>query len=73
MKGYLKATDIIDYHNKHIQEQAKLLALDCSDDDQIAKACFEFVCDEIKHSGDYPSDTLTTLKASDVLKGGFDS
>ena len=66
MKDYLKATDIIDYHDKHIQKQAKLLALDC--DEQIARACFEFVRDEIKHSGDYPSDIPTTCKASEVLK-----
>jgi len=68
MKDYLKVTDIIDYDDKSIQEQAKLLALDCSDDEQIAKACFEFVRDEIKHSGDYPSDLPTTCKASEVLE-----
>ena len=68
MKGYLKATDIIDYHSKHIQEQAKFLALNCDNDEQIAKACFEFVRDEIKHSGDYPSDISTTCKASEVLE-----
>ena len=68
MIDYLKSTDIIDYHDKHIQEQAKLLALDCDCDEQIARACFEFVRDEIKHSGDYPSDIPTTCKASEVLK-----
>ena len=68
MQTYLKATNIIDYHDKSIQEQAKLLALNCEDDEQIAKVCFEFVRDEIKHSGDYPSDIPTTCKASEVLE-----
>lgn len=67
MQEYLKATEIIDYHDKSLQEQAKKLAFRCENDEEIAKACFEFVRDEVKHSGDYPSDIPTTCKASEVL------
>ncbi len=67
MQDYLKATDIIDYHDKKIQDQADKLSFACQNDEEIAKACFEFVRDEIKHCGDYPSDIPTTCKASEVL------
>jgi len=67
MQDYLKATDIIDYHDKKIQDQADKLSFACKNDEEIARACFEFVRDEIKHSGDYPSDIPTTCKASEVL------
>ncbi len=67
MQAYLKATDIIDYHASTVQDQAKNLSFGCNNDEEIAKACFEFVRDAIKHSGDYPSDISTTCKASEVL------
>ena len=35
----------------------------------VARACFEFVRDEIRHSGDYELNPVT-CKASDVLKHG---
>ncbi|MGY8770308.1 MAG: transglutaminase-like domain-containing protein [Pirellulales bacterium] len=38
-------------------------------DELIAKACFEFVRDEIKHSWDYQLNPVT-CKASDVLEHG---
>jgi len=67
MKKYLEETDIIDYSNKHVQDLAKQLALGCESDVQIAKKCFEYVRDQIHHSGDH-KDEITTYKASDVLK-----
>jgi len=67
MKKYLEATDIIDYHDVDIQNLAKELSLDTSDDTQVAKNCYEWVRDYIRHSGDY-KDNTTTYKASDVLK-----
>jgi len=67
MKRYLEATEIIDYQNKAIKVLAKELALHCKDDESIAKNCYEWVRDNIHHSGDYKSNT-TTYKASDVLK-----
>jgi len=67
MKKFLKESTIVDYSNKEISELAKRLATNCNSDEQIAKKCFEYVRDEIKHSGDYKDD-ITTCKASDVLK-----
>jgi len=43
------------------------LASGCKTDEQIAKNCFEYVRDEIHHSGDY-KDNITTATASEVLK-----
>ncbi len=67
MKRYLEATEIIDYHDDAIQTLAQDLAQACRDDEAIAKKCYEWVRDTIRHSGDY-KDNTTTYKASDVLK-----
>ena len=67
MKKYLEATEIIDYNNKEVYTLAKKLAKDCQIETQIAKKCFEYVRDNINHSGDY-KDEITTCNASDVLK-----
>ena len=69
MQKYLEATDIIDYHDENIQALAKKLSLGTSDDEAIAKKCYEWVRDNIHHSGDY-QDNITTYKASGVLKYG---
>ena len=66
MQKYLQATDIIDYNNSAIQILAKQLSTNCKDDAQIAKNCFQYVRDEIHHSGDY-KDNITTRTASEVL------
>jgi len=67
MQKYLEATEIVDYHNKEVYALAMSLSKDCKTDTQIAKNCFEYVRDEISHSGDCKAE-ITTLKASDVLK-----
>jgi len=67
MIKYLEATEIVDYNNKEVYALAMSLSKDCKTDTQIAKNCFEYVRDNINHSGDY-KDEITTLKASDVLK-----
>jgi transglutaminase-like putative cysteine protease len=67
MQQYLEATEIIDYLNKEVLVLAKHLAEGCQSDVQVAKNCFEYVRDEIHHSGDY-KDEITTYRASDVLK-----
>ncbi|MEA2046960.1 MAG: transglutaminase family protein [Campylobacterota bacterium] len=67
MKTYLEATEIIDYTNKEVLALATSLSQRCETDVQIAKNCFEYVRDQIHHSGDY-QDKITTYKASDVLK-----
>ncbi len=67
MQKYLKATEIVDYNNKEVYNLAITLAKGCNTDTQIAKNCFEYVRDNIQHSGDNKAE-ITTLKASDVLK-----
>lgn len=67
MKKYLEATEIVDYQNEEVYAFAMHLAKGCATDTEIAQKCFEYVRDNIKHSGDYQDD-ITTYKASDVLK-----
>ncbi len=67
MTAYLKETDIIDFSYKEVHTLAMRLAENCETDEQIAKNCFEYVRDEIHHSGDY-KDNITTATASEVLK-----
>jgi transglutaminase-like putative cysteine protease len=67
MKNYLKSTKYIDWKNPAVLNQAKILAKGAANEENIAQKCFEFVRDEIKHSGDYKLNPVT-CKASDVLK-----
>ena len=67
MQKYLEATEIVDYNNKEVYALAMSLSQGCQTNTQIAQKCFEYVRDEIEHSGDYKAK-ITTLKASDVLK-----
>ena len=69
MQKYLESNQYIDWHHPEVFEKAKLLAGDGKDKEQIAKACFKFVRDEIKHSWDYKLNPVTCM-ASDVLKQG---
>ncbi len=69
MQDYLEASEYIDIHHPLIQKTAKDLALNLEDDEAIAKTCFEFVRDNIKHSWDYQLDPVT-CKASQVLQQG---
>ncbi|AXX86972.1 transglutaminase-like domain-containing protein [Malaciobacter marinus] len=66
-KNYLKESKIIDFKNENIKKLAKELFLNSSSKEQIVKNCFEYVRDEIKHSGDYKIDKVT-CKASEVLE-----
>ncbi len=67
MTAYLEETDIIDFSNKKVHELAMHLASNRDTDEQVAKNCFEYVRDEIRHSGDYKDD-ITTRTASEVLQ-----
>jgi len=67
MNAFLEETEIIDFSEANIQNLSKILAKDCKSDIEIAKSCFLYVRDEIRHTGDY-QDNITTYKASDVLK-----
>jgi transglutaminase-like putative cysteine protease len=70
MNSYLESTPIIDWQNLTIIELAHQLATTKSE--ATAKNCFEWVRDEIKHSGDFQLNPIT-CSASDVLesKTGF--
>ena len=69
MKIYLEATEYIDWQQPAVLEKALSLSEGLNSDEAIAKACFKFVRDEIKHSWDYQINPVT-CKASYVLSSG---
>ena len=66
---YLRSTDVIDVASPTVRERARELAAGCSDTVRVAKACFEWVRDNITHSGDHRA-SVTTCRASEVLAEG---
>lgn len=66
LEKYLASTAIIDWHNPIIKEFAAVLSDKCKSQQDIAKNCFEWVKDNIKHSYDHKLNPVT-CKASDVL------
>jgi len=66
-QDYLTANEAVDSEHPTIIAKAKELSKGLITDVAIAKSCFEFVRDEIDHSGDIPAKT-TTYKASEVLE-----
>lgn len=66
---YLQKSKIIDFDHPSVLAKAKVLARGLMDDKAIAKACFLFVRDDIRHSGDH-KDSPTTLRAGEVLEKG---
>lgn len=66
---YLKSSPVIDWHHPDVMEKARSLALGCGNDEEIARGCFLFVRDEIRHSWDHRVNPVT-LTASDVLREG---
>lgn len=69
MKEYLKHTEIIDWNNPKILSKAKGLSASKTSEIDIAKSCFEWVRDHIKHIGDYNIQTVA-CSASEVLNLG---
>jgi len=69
MKHYLDSSEYIDWNHPLVFAKAAELAEGGLSDDAIAKRCFEFVRDSIKHSWDYRMNPVT-CKASDVLSHG---
>ncbi len=67
MEKYLSSSEVIDWEHSEVIKKAKALSCGVDDSEVIAKACFEFVRDEIKHSYDFKLNPVT-CKASDVLK-----
>jgi transglutaminase-like putative cysteine protease len=69
MQNYLGESEYIDWKHPLIQARAAELAANCADDEAVARRCFEFVRDGIKHSWDHHLNPVT-CKASDVLRHG---
>lgn len=68
-KKYLESTEIIDWESEAVKDLAKSIAMKSDNKIEIAKSCFEWVRDKIKHSNDYKLNPVT-CRASDVLKHG---
>lgn len=66
MDQYLESSTYIDWKQPLVAAKAVRLARECADDEAIAKRCFEFVRDSIKHSWDHRLGPVT-CKASEVL------
>jgi len=67
MEKYLASSDIIDWQCTEVRIKAREISHGMGSAENVAKACFEYVRDEIKHSNDYKMNPVT-CKASDVLK-----
>ena len=67
MEEYLKVSEIIDWQHPEIIACAKQIAAGDRTPIAAAKACFEWVRDEIRHSVDYRMNPVT-CRASDVLE-----
>lgn len=66
MEKYLQTSDVIDWAHPEILSLAAKLAMACNSTNEIAKNCFEWVRDNIRHSWDYRQNPVT-WRASDVL------
>lgn len=67
IKDYLKSSKHIDFYEESVKQKTNELLASISDEKEKIKAAFEYVRDEIKHSGDIESERVTN-SASDVLK-----
>lgn len=66
---YQAASDCIDWPHPQVAAKARQLATGTNDPVEIARRCFEFVRDEIRHSWDYRQNPVT-CRASEVLVHG---
>ena len=69
MKEYLKSTEIIDWLHPEVISKAKELTSGIKNQTEVARICFEWVRDQIKHIGDYNIQTVA-CSASEVLSAG---
>ena len=69
IESYLADGEYIDWTHPLVMAKAAELSGGVSDDEEVARRCFEFVRDSIKHSWDYKLNPVT-CKASDVLIHG---
>lgn len=64
---YLENSEFVDWNDPDVLDIAKYITRGTNSTNESVSACFEFVRDEIKHTGDHKIDQIT-CKASDVLK-----
>jgi len=69
MQRYLSASTYIDFDTQDVRATARRLAEGRASEEEVARACFEFVRDEIRHSVDFQLNPVT-CKASDALRHG---
>ena len=69
MVDFLEHSKFIDWRAPRVKAKAEELAGKSDDKLVIAKRCFEFVRDEVKHSSDYQCGPVT-MAASEVLEHG---
>jgi len=69
MQEFLKATEIIDWHDRSVSELARSLSAGNSDKSEVAKSVFNWVRDNIEHTSDY-NRAEVTCRASEVLSVG---
>lgn len=69
MKTFLESSLWVDWKTPAVLAQARRLGEGLRGDEAIARRCFEFVRDEIAHSGDARRGPVT-CRASDVLAQG---
>ena len=69
MEKYLESSEYIDWKSPDILALSKELSNGLDKDQEVAKKCYEWVRDKIKHSSDYRLNPVT-CKASDVLTHG---
>ncbi len=69
MDVFLRSTDVIDWKHPSVIARAGALSDGLSDAESIARYCFEWVRDEIKHSRDYRL-TSVSCSASEVMREG---
>lgn len=67
MEEFLRSSEVIDWQHPTILGLAKEIASDHETPEAIAKACFEWVRDQLHHSYDYQMNPVT-CRASDVLR-----
>jgi transglutaminase-like putative cysteine protease len=69
LQPYLAPSRYIDFDAPEVRAMARRLAQDARSEQEVVRACFEFVRDEIAHSADFRRDPVT-CQASDVLRHG---
>ena len=67
MREYLESTEVVDWNHPEVFALARRLAGDDDDARAVARRCFEWVRDEVRHSADYRLNPVT-CSASEVLR-----